>query len=540
MTDSDEAWAPWYSNIKGWLVLLAITVAFFVGRRIPLAGIDREILAQFPAGSVASIFMLDVAVLLAIRLGTMLFVPSGVPDKTVRVLHKLGLVLYLIISGVQGAAVAWALEQMMFGYGGVVSQPGWSFRIVTVITLGAAAALLWWMADRISATKLVNGALWLYTLSAMSSGVNMLTNPSLYWEPTITATLIAMMVFLPLAVTAIGLALFHLDWPKPVARQLVAFSPLDLLCWPFIGWNAAFIIRPSQQAFLISDDAFVAFELLAATCMAFFAFTWLYFKHERRGSPAWIVLAILALFPPLGTSAIWVLQNVQLALEPSPLAGTVQLELVLLPDEGIHPSEVQEAIERRLDAFGVEGEVSLDGDLVRARLKDVDPEAAIDTIGRPKRLTMHIEKSDLPFADMAEAKQWAVAQDGDWAIECQPDPPCTGFLLEPAVILPGDIAEASTAFNPNNNEPYVRLGFTLRGADRFCQVSGAHVNERLVIVIDGEAISAPVIREAICGGVASIEMGASLDPGHEAALLVGALNSASDATWTLEQTNTFQ
>ncbi|MBT3219573.1 MAG: protein translocase subunit SecD, partial [Proteobacteria bacterium] len=86
------------------------------------------------------------------------------------------------------------------------------------------------------------------------------------------------------------------------------------------------------------------------------------------------------------------------------------------------------------------------------------------------------------------------------------------FVAENKVMLTGnDINDAMVSYD-QNNQPYVRLEFKPRGGSIFCDISSAHVNEQFAIILDDELISAPVIRDRICGGVASIEMGASADP----------------------------
>ena len=540
MADDDigDTGAPWYSSIKGWLILAAVTVVFFVGWRIPLPGVDRDALAMFPESDVASIFMLNVWVLLIVRLGTMLIIPAGIADQTARVLHKLGLVLYLGISAVQGAAIAFSLEQMVFGFQSLVLQPGWSFKIITVTTFCAVAALFWWMADRISSTNLVNGALWLYALSAASGSLNLLLSPSWYWEPHYEPTIIALMIFLPLAVVAIGLSFFLVDWPQPVARQLVAFSPLDLLCLPFIGWNITIAVTPLLFLLHFNNGLVLTLQLMAATGIAFFAVAWLYFKQQGRGSLAWIGLALVTMVPPLGTVGIWGFLTIGDSMEPGPLDGPAEVELILAPDEGVDANDVAMAIEERLEEYRVQGEISVEGTEVRALLHQVDPAKATEAIGFPKRLTMHIEKSMHPQQNMEEALSWGATLDEDWAIDCSKDTPCVAYLLEPAVIFPGDIAQASASYN-QYQEPMVHLKLTADGTERFCVVSRDHVRQKLVIVVDGEAVVAPVIREPICGGAVVIEFGASENPLQEATILAGALNSATEATWTLKQTNTF-
>lgn len=54
------------------------------------------------------------------------------------------------------------------------------------------------------------------------------------------------------------------------------------------------------------------------------------------------------------------------------------------------------------------------------------------------------------------------------------------------------------------NEPVILLNFNEEGAKLFEEITREHTGEILAIFLDGEVISAPVIREAIPGGIATI------------------------------------
>jgi preprotein translocase subunit SecD len=83
------------------------------------------------------------------------------------------------------------------------------------------------------------------------------------------------------------------------------------------------------------------------------------------------------------------------------------------------------------------------------------------------------------------------------------------YVVKDDVILTGDdINDAHVGWN-QFNEPYVALEFKPRGSKVFCDVTTENVGRRFAIVLDRTARSAPVIRSAICGGRASIEMGVS-------------------------------
>ena len=81
------------------------------------------------------------------------------------------------------------------------------------------------------------------------------------------------------------------------------------------------------------------------------------------------------------------------------------------------------------------------------------------------------------------------------------------LVVKEDVVLTGDdINDAHVSMN-QYNEPYVSMAFKPRGARIFSEVTGQNVGKRFAIVLDAKMRSAPVIREKIAGGMASIEMG---------------------------------
>ncbi len=81
------------------------------------------------------------------------------------------------------------------------------------------------------------------------------------------------------------------------------------------------------------------------------------------------------------------------------------------------------------------------------------------------------------------------------------------WVVQDEVILTGDdINDANVSMN-QYNEPYTALEFKARGSKKFCDVTTENVGRPFAIILDDEVRSAPTIREAICGGRASIEMG---------------------------------
>ena len=72
------------------------------------------------------------------------------------------------------------------------------------------------------------------------------------------------------------------------------------------------------------------------------------------------------------------------------------------------------------------------------------------------------------------------------------------FVLEEDAFLTGDqLQEASATRDQQFNQPQVLFELNRRGGREFERVTAAHEQERIAIVLDGEVVSAPVVRERI-------------------------------------------
>jgi len=100
------------------------------------------------------------------------------------------------------------------------------------------------------------------------------------------------------------------------------------------------------------------------------------------------------------------------------------------------------------------------------------------------------------------------------------------YALEEEPFLTGDLLENATAArDPQFNQSQVQFELSRAGGRRFSQFSGQHVGDYLAIVLDGEVMSAPVIRDRI-GARGQIDMGAGT-PLEEAADLALVLRAGA-------------
>jgi protein-export membrane protein SecD len=86
------------------------------------------------------------------------------------------------------------------------------------------------------------------------------------------------------------------------------------------------------------------------------------------------------------------------------------------------------------------------------------------------------------------------------------------------------VKHASVAFDPNSGLPYIVLDFNEEGADLFAQLTEENTGKLIGIFLDGEAITTPVVQQAIYGGQASITGDFTVE---EAKLLAQRLNAGA-------------
>jgi len=155
-----------------------------------------------------------------------------------------------------------------------------------------------------------------------------------------------------------------------------------------------------------------------------------------------------------------------------------------------------------------------------------DPERLKALIGQTAKLTFHLVSSEMSAEDALSGR----APVGTRILYEDTDPP-TPYLIETRALVEGEnLVDAQPAFDQRTNEPVVNFRFDTKGATRFCQASSANVGRPFAIVLDEAVISAPVIREAICGGSGQISGNFSVQGANDLAVLLraGALPAKLD------------
>ena len=97
------------------------------------------------------------------------------------------------------------------------------------------------------------------------------------------------------------------------------------------------------------------------------------------------------------------------------------------------------------------------------------------------------------------------------------------YVLEESPFLTGEQLDDATANRDQQfNRPQVLFELNRRGGRAFQQLTGAHIGDRIAIVLDGEVVSAPFVRDRI-GSRGSIELeGADMSEATDLALVLRA------------------
>ena len=186
-----------------------------------------------------------------------------------------------------------------------------------------------------------------------------------------------------------------------------------------------------------------------------------------------------------------------------------------------------ETIRNRIDEFGVsEPTVQKQSeDRILIQLPGIkDPKRAIDLIGKTALLEFKIVNDEY---EINTALKGEIPPDCEILYSKREDKE-TGettknpYLLKKRTLLTGEhLVSARVSFN-QFNEPYVAIAFDSLGAKQFERITGENVKKRLAIILDNNVYSAPVIRDRISGGRASIEGGFTTEKARDLAIVLRA------------------
>jgi hypothetical protein len=233
-------------------VTLLVVAALAAARQVVLPGLDASAVAELgghafpvtllgPMTWMTSFALVELAALTRARWRALRI---GGPAERAR-LEKATRWVWAVSCCVQGFTIASSLEQMESPFGTyLVLSPGWSFRILTVVTLAAGSSLYWFGARVIDRWGFGNGFAVLVGLLAAESALPAIELASLFQDRERAALAPALVV---LTLVAYGTWRLPTLWSRdgavpllssglaPVA--LAAFPPLLLVIFNVDPWS---------------------------------------------------------------------------------------------------------------------------------------------------------------------------------------------------------------------------------------------------------------------------------------------------------------
>ncbi|MBF0459971.1 MAG: preprotein translocase subunit SecY [Magnetococcales bacterium] len=164
------------------LFTLGMLIVFRIGAHVPTPGIDPRALAAFFAqqqGTLLGMFNMfsggALSRLTVFALGIMPYISSSIILQLMtavvprleaikkegelgrRKINQYTRYGTVVLSVFQGFGIAYGLESMQAGGMSVVVEPGWHFRLLTVLTLTSGTAFIMWVGEQITARGIGNG-----------------------------------------------------------------------------------------------------------------------------------------------------------------------------------------------------------------------------------------------------------------------------------------------------------------------------------------------------------------------------------------------
>lgn len=176
-----------------------------------------------------------------------------------------------------------------------------------------------------------------------------------------------------------------------------------------------------------------------------------------------------------------------------------------------------EIVRRRIDETGTnEPVIQRQGDdRIVVQLPGLDdPDRVKQLLGKTAKLSFHLVNMDVTTSNIR-------GTGGDLILPMAESPGQT-LAVERRALLTGDMLVAASYAQDQNGQPAVSFRFNPVGTKKFCDLSRDNVNRLFAIVLDNVIISAPTIREPICGGSGQISGSFTLKEANDLAILLRA------------------
>lgn len=206
--------------------------------------------------------------------------------------------------------------------------------------------------------------------------------------------------------------------------------------------------------------------------------------------------------------------------------GRIRYNLDLKPEyrkrlKDMTIDQALKVIRSRINQFGVtQPDIrKMENSRIQVQLPGLeDAERAIKLVKKTAHLEFQLVDED---ANLQKAVKGNVPPGSELAYIYKEESKQPIVLKKESLLTGKHITDAYVAFN-NYNQPYVAISFDSTGARIFERITKQHVNQRLAIVLDDKVYSAPVIREKISGGRASISGQFTSEEAHDLAIVLRA------------------
>lgn len=205
---------------------------------------------------------------------------------------------------------------------------------------------------------------------------------------------------------------------------------------------------------------------------------------------------------------------------PPAIDGIVHATYSAVGDKQMKEQIIAQSIEivrRRIDETGTnEPSITRQGDdRIVVQLPGVDdPDRVKTLLGKTAALSFHMVNMDVATSNIR-------AGGGDLILPMAEQPGQT-MAVERRPAITGDMLVTAQYSPDENGQPAVSFRFNPIGTKKFCELSRDNVGRLFAIVLDNEIISAPVIRQAICGGSGQISGSFTLKEANDLAVLLRA------------------
>ena len=168
-----------------------------------------------------------------------------------------------------------------------------------------------------------------------------------------------------------------------------------------------------------------------------------------------------------------------------------------------------EIVRRRIDEIGTKEPSILKrgNNRILVELPGIkDPERIKELLGRTAELSFRLVTEN---ADEFGSEKFLVQETQEQ------------ITVSKRIILSGEnLIDAQPRYDNLNNEPIVAFSLDRLGSQRFGRATSKNIGKRIAIILDNEAISAPVIRDSITGGNGTISGNFTFQAATDLALLL--------------------